>query len=277
MGFRTRFDAAATVELVLACDPAVVETNPKEALDRYQLDGDSSGLNIPDEAVRVTVRPITPKARRDAARKAGRPSHRGRRVEERRDKDPKVKAARKELALLQAQALMLRERLKEVEGEEADKVAGELDITLDAVDSAREVVEDAVAAWADALSDDDADAMARWTYYLNDRMEALVAECLVEWRDHKDAEPDVVLAEKGGRAFLASLKPDDRANVAAELWFHLHKISELGEEGKARFERGLGSAPLDDSPAPHTGTAMSASAGPSSSSEGPVEAPSSEG
>lgn len=277
MGFRARFDAAATVNLVLACDPAVVETNSTEALDRYQRDGDSGGMTIPDEAVRVTVRPITPAAKREASRKAGRPSHRGRRVEARKDKDPKIKAARKELALHQAKALLLREELKAAEGEKAAQLRVDLTDTLDALDSAREVVEDVVADWADALSDDDAEALARWNYYLNDRMEALVAECLVEWRQGKDAKPDAVLSEQGGRAFLDSLKPDDRALVCAELWFHLHKISELGAEGKARFERALGSAPLDDSPAPPTGIATSANEGASSNSEAPAEAPSSEG
>lgn len=277
MGFRARFDAASTVELVLGCDPAVVETNSTEALDRYQRDGDSGGMVIPDEAVRVTVRPITPKAKREASRKAGRPSHRGRRVEARKDKDPKIKAARKELALHQAKALLLREELKQAEGEKARRLRLDLTDTLDALDSAREVVEDAVADWADALSDDDAEALARWNYYLNDRMEHLVGECLVEWRQGKGAEPDAVLSEKGGRAFLDSLKPDDRALVCAELWFHLHKLSELGDEGKARFERALGSGRLDASAAPLTGTATSANGVDSSSSEAPAAAPSSQG
>lgn len=277
MGFRARFDAASTVELVLGVDPAVVETNTTEALDRYQRDGDSGGLTIPDEAVRVTVRPITPQAKREASRKAGRPSHRGRRVEDRKAKDPKIKEARKQLALLQAQALLMREQLREEsEGEGAVAMRAKLAGVLDDIEAARDVVEDAVAEWADALSDDDAEALARWNFYLNDRMEALVGECLVEWRDHKDAEPDEVLASEGGRAFLMTLKPDDRAVIVAELWFHLHKLSELGDEGKARFERALGSDPLDASAAPPTGIATSASVAPSSSAEEPAAAPSAE-
>lgn len=70
-------DASEQITRVLACDPMVLEANPKDeskpevpgAIERYLEDGDEDVINIPDDAIRFTFSPLT-KSQSARARRA---------------------------------------------------------------------------------------------------------------------------------------------------------------------------------------------------------------
>ena len=55
--FRASTDAHA--EIVLSCDESVAAANDKGTLEAYRASGDDSRLVIPDDATRVTIRPLS--------------------------------------------------------------------------------------------------------------------------------------------------------------------------------------------------------------------------
>jgi len=276
MSFKMRLDSVDHVELVLACDPAIEETNDSGALARYRRDGDSGELTIPEEAARFTVRPYTPKDLRAAARAAGRLPHRGRRVDERQGLDPEIKAARAALALAHAKRLGLAIRLEEAvkAEEETDTLREELAEMGPEVQAAQDALDDAMDAWSDSLSDDDDAALTAWRFYLEAKMLHLTAGCLIGHREGAAADPSPRLTKDEAIEVIESMGAK-RPYVIAELHGWVYTVSELGSEGKARLERGFGSALLSDSEALTTGPATPAEppSGPLSS-EAPVAAPS---
>jgi hypothetical protein len=73
-------DASEPVEVVLACDPSVQAANDAEALDAYLGGGDPSAIDVPDDATRFTVKPLTDAEMGACKRDAGRPSVLGERL-----------------------------------------------------------------------------------------------------------------------------------------------------------------------------------------------------
>ncbi len=96
----TILDAKAAPEITLALwnDPAIQHVNDQDALIAYVKTGDATALTMPDTPTLVTIRALSAKARKAAARKAGRKPHLGlilgqekEKLEE--DKDEKALAA----------------------------------------------------------------------------------------------------------------------------------------------------------------------------------------
>jgi len=240
MSFSVRLDSVDRVSFVLACDPAVVETNGALELALYHLDGDAAHLTIPDNAARVTVRPYTPADLRAAARAAGRLPHRGLRVVERKAKAKSIKSAQEQVAMAQAARSAIASEANEV-GREDEALSDELAAALEVIEEAREALADVDALWMEALSDDDAAAFRDYYLYKNDEMEALVGICLLDYEEAKGAGTHEIFVEHGPDAMLRALG-DMRTSVIAEVWTRLNLLSRLGSEGKARLERGSGFA-----------------------------------
>lgn len=71
MAFKLRKSAKESIRLPLACDPAMIEANSKDALKHYLETRDPAGLNIPADATHVVVRPLTAYERASVAEKVG--------------------------------------------------------------------------------------------------------------------------------------------------------------------------------------------------------------
>lgn len=227
MAFRAVFDANAGVKLVLACDPDVEKANTSLALRDYIRFGEIDKLKIPDGAAWIAIRAMTTEDEEAARLAAGRVPRRGQRVYERLTELKALKEAKKARNLALTEAIRLD---AEDEPEQAENAREE-------AEGYRTRAADIEANFWDQLDDDDADAARRWLKWLEAKTWAIVTRCTVDFDEEASFKDDP-------EAHLRRLDPPEMvAAVVSELMVHIRRISELGEEGKARYARPSGCAP----------------------------------
>lgn len=51
----------ARIDVYVTCDDSIIEHNDREVLERYAREGDDSGLTVPEDATRFTIKPLGPR------------------------------------------------------------------------------------------------------------------------------------------------------------------------------------------------------------------------